>query len=141
MADYAIGYGKPPASRRFKPGVSGNPRGRPRREPTELADIINDTVNGPIDYRERGRAKNAPAISLTLKLLVERAVGGDLDAAELILKAWAYARRRGDSTLVPIVVSDWLPDHPGQTALEKTHAVAEGREVAPVVGWPRPEQR
>src|SRR4051794_31141733 len=27
---YEVGYGKPPAHSRFKPGRSGNPRGRPR---------------------------------------------------------------------------------------------------------------
>lgn len=29
-SDYAVGYGKPPAEGRFKPGRSGNPNGRPR---------------------------------------------------------------------------------------------------------------
>jgi len=27
---YDVGYGKPPAHSRFKPGQSGNPRGRPK---------------------------------------------------------------------------------------------------------------
>lgn len=31
---YLVGYGKPPLHTRFKPGQSGNPRGRPRRAPT-----------------------------------------------------------------------------------------------------------
>ena len=34
MANYEIGYGKPPASGRFRAGVSGNPKGRPKRKPT-----------------------------------------------------------------------------------------------------------
>jgi hypothetical protein len=29
-ATYEVGYGKPPESSRFKPGQSGNPKGRPR---------------------------------------------------------------------------------------------------------------
>ena len=29
-ASYDVGYGKPPASTRFKPGQSGNPKGRPK---------------------------------------------------------------------------------------------------------------
>ena len=29
-ASYEVGYGKPPAQNKFKPGESGNPRGRPR---------------------------------------------------------------------------------------------------------------
>jgi hypothetical protein len=28
--DYEVGYGKPPSATRFKKGVSGNPKGRPR---------------------------------------------------------------------------------------------------------------
>jgi hypothetical protein len=28
--DYEVGYAKPPARTRFKPGQSGNPKGRPR---------------------------------------------------------------------------------------------------------------
>lgn len=30
---YDVGYGKPPASSRFRKGVSGNPKGRPRKSP------------------------------------------------------------------------------------------------------------
>ena len=29
-SSYEVGYGKPPAKNRFKPGQSGNPKGRPR---------------------------------------------------------------------------------------------------------------
>ena len=29
--DYAVGHCRPPRSKQFKPGVSGNPRGRPKR--------------------------------------------------------------------------------------------------------------
>lgn len=29
-SDYEVGYGKPPQQTRFKPGQSGNPRGRPK---------------------------------------------------------------------------------------------------------------
>jgi hypothetical protein len=28
--DYEVGYGKPPKHTRFKPGQSGNPKGRPK---------------------------------------------------------------------------------------------------------------
>lgn len=31
MRDYDVGYGKPPTRYQYKPGQSGNPRGRPRR--------------------------------------------------------------------------------------------------------------
>ena len=51
MADYEIGYGKPPRSRRFQPGVSGNPKGRPKKKSSPLAETINKVLNAPIQYR------------------------------------------------------------------------------------------
>ena len=55
MADYEVGYGKPPKSRRFQPGVSGNPKGRPKRKPLALAETIEKVLNAKIEYRERGQ--------------------------------------------------------------------------------------
>ena len=40
MSNYEIGYGKPPRNKRFKAGVSGNPRGRPKRGPLVAEEII-----------------------------------------------------------------------------------------------------
>ena len=37
--DYEIGYGKPPKETRFKPGQSGNPRGRPKGAKNKKNDI------------------------------------------------------------------------------------------------------
>ena len=31
LVPYEVGYGRPPAATRFRPGVSGNPRGRPKK--------------------------------------------------------------------------------------------------------------
>ncbi len=40
--DYAVGYGKPPEGSRFKPGQSGNPRGRPRGARKSNEPRLND---------------------------------------------------------------------------------------------------
>ena len=53
---YAIGYGKPPAQHRFKPGESGNLRGRPRRSQTldgVYAAMLSSTVPMVIDGKRR----------------------------------------------------------------------------------------
>jgi hypothetical protein len=85
MASHEIGYGKPPLSGRFRAGVSGNPKGRPKRKPTPLAERIKTVLNAPIEYRERGRTKVATYRELSLKMLVDRAISGDLGAAELVV--------------------------------------------------------
>jgi hypothetical protein len=73
MASYEIGYGKPPVSGRFRPGVSGNPKGCPKRRPTPLAERIKTMLNAPVEYRERGRTKVATYRELSLKMLVDKA--------------------------------------------------------------------
>ena len=60
MASYEVGYGKPPQSGRFRAGVSGNAKGRPKRKPTPLAERIRTVLNSPIEYRERGEPRSQP---------------------------------------------------------------------------------
>jgi hypothetical protein len=135
MASYEIGYGKPPVSGRFRPGVSGNPKGRPKRRPTPLAERIKTVLNAPITYRERGRTKIATYRELSLKMLVDKAIGGDLDAAELALKILAHAERYGDPGVDPITVENWIADYPDQSADQKTADFAAGRDAPPTEWW------
>jgi hypothetical protein len=39
-ADYAVGFRRPPLHTRFKPGVSGNPSGRPKTARTSKRSFI-----------------------------------------------------------------------------------------------------
>jgi len=135
MASYEIGYGKPPLGGRFRAGVSGNPKGRPKRKPTPLAERIKAVLNTPIEYRERGRTKVATYRELSLKVLVDRAISGDLGAAELVLKIRARAERYGDPGVDPILVENWIADYPDQTANQKTSEFAAGRDATPVEWW------
>ena len=43
--EYDVGYGRPPAHARFKPGKSGNPRGRPTGR-KNLTTVIRDYAQG-----------------------------------------------------------------------------------------------
>jgi hypothetical protein len=93
-------------------------------------------LNAPIEYREGGRTKVATYRELSLKILVDRAASGDLDAAELALNIRARAERYPD--LDPILVENWIPDHPDQTANQKTADFAAGR-AATAAEWSPPE--
>ena len=140
MASYEVGYGKPPLSGRFRAGVSGNPRGRPKRKALALAERIKTALNAPIEYRERGRTKVATRRELGLKMLVDRAINGDLDAAEQVLKIRARAERYGDLGIDPVLVENWIADYPGQTADQKTSEFAAGRDAAPAEWWSSSEK-
>jgi hypothetical protein len=135
MVSYDIGYGKPPSGGRFRAGVSGNPRGRPKRKVTPLAELIKSAVEVTITYSDRGKIKLASYRELRLKLLVDRAVTGNLDAAELVLKILARPERFGDAESAPILVENWLADYPGQTANQKTADFAAAGDAASVGWW------
>lgn len=134
MSNYEIGYGRPPTATRFKPGVSGNPQGRPKRRPTDMAAVILDTLNAPILHHENGQERSTPGWELKLNILVRRALSGDVDAAISLLKFRIKAERNKSGT-IQVVIEDWWPDYPGQTAEEKTREFARKRGAEAVKWW------
>jgi hypothetical protein len=54
MSNGKVGYGNPPRGSRFRAGVSGNPKGRPKREESSVAERIKSLLDTPIEYREGG---------------------------------------------------------------------------------------
>lgn len=139
MADTETGYGKPPLSGRFQPGVSGNPKGRPKKKDSSLAERIGAVLDTPISYIERGKTKVVARRELTLKLLVDKAVGGDLQAASTALRIRVRAERHRESGVDPIFVENWMPDYPGQTAGEKTADAETQRSSSPITGSREPK--
>jgi Family of unknown function (DUF5681) len=135
VSDYPIGFKKPPPRHQFKPGTSGNPKGRPKRNTTDLATIIVDALKAPIEYQDGGTTKTASGRDLNLMMLVKRAVKGDVDAALALLNVRVTAERRGSAETERIEISDWTPDYPGQTAEEKTRAHLNKKSGAPVEWW------
>jgi hypothetical protein len=51
-----IGYGRPPVATRFRRGVSGNPRGRPKGA-RNIATVVAATLGERISITENGRRK------------------------------------------------------------------------------------
>jgi hypothetical protein len=135
MSDDGDGYGKPPKASRFKPGVSGNPKGRPKRKPIPFAEVVNQVLDAPIEYLERGRPKVTTRRELTLQKWVDLAIKGDIRAAEQILNIRAQAERDGEPGSETIRVSGWLSDYPGQTAEQKTQDAAQARDGDSLKWW------
>jgi Family of unknown function (DUF5681) len=140
MPDYETGYRKPPKKTRFKPGVSGNPKGRPKRGPSTLAKIVQNVLSAPIEYREKGRIRAASRHEFTIKMLVERAVKGEIAAADILLKVRAHSQQYGDVGIDRLEIIDWLPDYPGQTADQKTQETVGEVVADPLEWWNAPQK-
>ena len=126
MDDSGVGYKRPPKSGQFKPGKSGNPAGRPKKVPTPLAEKITEVFFAPMEYRERGKVKVAPRHEVCIRMEVDRAIAGDIVAAENVLRIRERAARHGDAGLQILEIHDWLPDSPAQSAEDKESMTAAG---------------
>lgn len=105
-----IGYGKPPKKSRFKPGTSGNPKGRPKRFSKSIVNVIDETLEARIEVRENGKLRAISARELTVKSFVDQAVSGDIEAASLILGILGNPDRFGERAVMQIVVHNGLPE-------------------------------
>ena len=81
---YEVGYGKPPKSGQFKPGQSGNPRGRPRKS-RDIQAMIKRELDQTIAIKEGGRELRLSKREALIKQLVNRAVSGDAKAMQFVL--------------------------------------------------------
>lgn len=109
MADYEIGYGKPPRHCQFKKGVCANPRGRPRRRNAEIGDVVQSFLSAKAQYREKGRTRKTSRLELAIKRHVTGALNGDVGSAAMLLKMRAHAIRFGDTGALIVRVANSLP--------------------------------
>jgi hypothetical protein len=107
MSNYKVGYGNPPVASRFRAGVSGNAKGRPKREESSVAEHIKRLLDTPIEYREGGRIKVATHREIALRKVVDNAVSGDLGAAALVLRIVGRAERHSGSSVDHILVKNF----------------------------------
>jgi hypothetical protein len=82
--DNEVGYRRPPVHARFKPGQSGNAKGRPKGT-ANLRTDLRDELSEHIRVREGGRDLNVSKQRAMLKALVAKALRGDARAANVVL--------------------------------------------------------
>ena len=82
-ADDGVGYGRPPRSTRFRPGVSGNPAGRPRRGPT-IDDFVRKLLDGPTKINNDGRTVSVSGREAVAFAYFRGALKGDRDALKKV---------------------------------------------------------
>lgn len=87
-SDYDVGYGKPPQGSQFKPGKSGNPKGRPKNTPN-LKTAITDLLSKSVTVREDGSSRRVSSLEAILLRQLQKALSGNHVAAEQLIKLFA----------------------------------------------------
>jgi hypothetical protein len=75
--DERVGYCKPPKRTRFRPGQSGNPRGRSRTVDFEgWENPIQKYMLEPVTVTINGKKVKIPVVDALIKTAIRRALGG-----------------------------------------------------------------
>lgn len=81
---YDVGYGKPPRHSRFKPGQSGNRRGRPRNV-KNASTVVREALTAKVKLKENGRSRSMSKLEVSVTQLANKAAGGDLKAIQMVI--------------------------------------------------------
>lgn len=83
--DYKVGYAKPPKQTRFRPGQTGNPKGRPKGS-KNLKTLVEQELRQMVAIRENGRRSTVTKRKAIAKQLVKKAAEGQDRAIITLLK-------------------------------------------------------
>jgi hypothetical protein len=110
--DYEVGYRKPPVATRFKKGASGNPSGRPKKDPQPLDPgvVLQSIDSETIVVVDNGKRKGMTKAEIGFRQQFKKAIRGDLRAARLIFRMaprYLAPEAKGESEIEFKVVPNW----------------------------------
>ena len=83
-----VGYGRPPPAHWFKPGQSGNPRGRPKGAKNE-STILREVLTRKVTIRSGGRTRKISVLEGIHLRIAEDSLKGNTKSATFLLNRYA----------------------------------------------------
>ena len=82
---YKVGYKRPPKAGQFKPGRSGNIKGRPRKAKQGVLDMAT-ILDNPVEVSQGGRTVEMEPRKIALLAQVKKAQSGDRNALVYVVE-------------------------------------------------------
>ncbi|OUS06978.1 hypothetical protein A9Q96_08400 [Rhodobacterales bacterium 52_120_T64] len=139
-AEYEVGYGKPPKSRQFEKGRSGNPNGRPkgaRNKPakrlTKIRDMLLAEAEREVIIQEKEGPVSLPIAQAAMRSLIHKAVKGNVEAQKFILSSIAAAESDNERELLETLqtVADYKDGAYAEIARRKRNGVETCDDILP----------
>ena len=119
-AQKEVGPGRPPEHSRFKPGASGNPKGRPPKR-RDLKKLVEEELDLPVWITENGKRVRLTKREIIVKTLVNDAAKGDPKALATLVKLIGTASEEpnpysaADASEIAAFVARYLPSAAGES--------------------------
>ena len=93
---YTVGYGKPPKSTQFKPGQSGNPKGRTKGSKNGIYTYIQRELNSSITLTDGSKITKEQGFA---RQLTNKALRGDIQSQKLLFNIHQKGQRKDKAEL------------------------------------------
>lgn len=122
---------KPKKDTRFKPGKSGNPKGRPKGSKNR-ATLLEEVVNATIQVSENGQRKKVTKLEAGYTQLANKAASGELQAIKILNEMYdRHMRSKPPEAAAPVSApSPVAPPTPPQTEEEAAQRYVEAIKKA-----------
>jgi len=80
-----VGFCRPPKATRFRKGISGNPKGRPKGS-LNVATALMKALREKVVLNEGGKRKTVTKLEAAVKQLVNKAASGEISALKQLLE-------------------------------------------------------
>jgi hypothetical protein len=91
-----VGYGKPPRRHQFKPGESGNPKGRKKGAKSEVT-ILQELLQHKVTVTEHGKPRKLTLLETILRKVAEDCLRGNIKSIGFLLNRY-YAAVAGETS-------------------------------------------
>ena len=137
---YAVGYGRPPLANRFKPGQSGNPKGR-EKQSKNMRTIVKRVLNEDMQIREKGRVRRMPTIEALVRTTLNQALRRDPKAMTsflILVRHCGYGNDHDEpaAELLPAsdleaIIADYIDRSPAENRTSETKPAKETSDTKP----------
>ena len=81
----AVGYKRPPVNRQFKPGQSGNPKGRPKGR-KNLKTMFVEVLSRKVKVRDKNGTRTVSKLEAMIEVVSNKGLAGDPHAFATIIQ-------------------------------------------------------